>query len=74
MSKFIFLGGLVLLAIGCGSEPPAKNNPEPPKLTQQQLDAMTPEAAKHAKGMSDYAKAQQEMNKGRIGTAGPTGR
>jgi uncharacterized protein YcfL len=66
MSKFILLTALALMVVGCGSDPQIKNNPETPKPTQAQLDAMPPEAAKHAAEMSDYAKAQAEMNKGRV--------
>lgn len=76
MTKFILLAGLAVLVVGCGSDPQVKNNPETPKPTQEQLEKMSPEGAKHAAEMSEYAKAQQEMNKNRVGApaGGPTGR
>ena len=54
--------------VGCGSDKlETTNNPETPKPTQEQLDKMPPQAAEHAKQMSDYAKAQAESQKGRMG-------
>jgi PBP1b-binding outer membrane lipoprotein LpoB len=66
MQKVALFVGLAFVIAGCSSESAPKNNPETPKPTQAQLDAMPPEAAKHASEMSDYAKAQAEMNKGRV--------
>jgi hypothetical protein len=70
MQKLALLLGLGLILIGCGSELQVTNNPETPKPTQAQIDAMPPEAKKHAEEMDAYAKAQSEANKGRVGPGG----
>lgn len=66
-----YLGIIAVLAIalvGCGSNKlEVTNNPETPKPTQEQLDKMPPQAAEHAKQMSDYAKAQADSQKARMG-------
>jgi len=70
MQKLALLLGIAWVLVGCGSELQVTNNPETPKPTQAQIDAMPPEAQNHAKEMSAYAKAQSEANKGRLGPGG----
>ena len=59
--------------VGCSSNNlEATNHPAVPPPSQEQLANMPPQAAEHAKAMSDYAKAQAEQGKSRLApNAGP---